>query len=71
MKSVTATATRTMTTEPNKAETVEGDPSGPPKQYYAAQEAICSECGRHVDLCHKHGKREDIWEVKHEDSSSG
>ena len=30
------------------------DPAGPPQQYYASQEAICSRCGRHVDLC-KHG----------------
>ena len=36
---------------------VEGeDPSSPPQRYYAAEEAICSTCGRHVDLC-KHGQR--------------
>lgn len=42
---------------------VEGEPSAPPKRYYAASEAICSECGRHVDLCHPHGKvvTEDDW----------
>lgn len=46
------------------------DASSPPRQYYAAQEAICSTCGGHVDLCHNHDSREDIWEVKHEDSRS-
>lgn len=51
------------TTEPDKAETE--DATSPPRQYYASEEAICSECGRHVDLCHQHGKREDIWGGEH------
>lgn len=57
------TQTAIPATESVKSDIVEEDPSGPPQRYFASQEAICSTCGRHVDLC-KHGKRsysEDDW----------
>lgn len=57
------TAPESDSPESVEGECVAAEASAPPKRYYAAEEAICSTCGRHVDLC-KHGTKtycEDDW----------